>query len=309
MDLPEKLQLIQMLSGLTQQQLAGKIGVSFAALNRWMNKKSTPHPARIKKIDALYFNLTGQKNIPGTALSAKKLAIAAKRRKRGDALRIILQRPDLQGQFDLSLTYNSNRIEGSTLTENETGAILFHNKALPNKSLTEQLEAKNHQAALHFLFDYIKQHKTINEAFILQLHTLLMNGIRPDAGRYRTHGVRIVGTRVVTANFLKVPALMHTLLREIEKPAEDIIAHVSRIHARFEQIHPFADGNGRVGRLLIHAMFLKKGFPPALIQQKKRQKYFLYLSKAQIAEDYGPLEDFMCDTMLESYRIMDFPTS
>lgn len=304
MKLLEKLKLIQELSGLTQEKLAAKIGVTFAALNRWFNKKATPRPARMHRIDELYRELTGEKIIPETALTSKKQLITAQHRKYRNALQIIRRRPDLQDQFDLSLTYNSNRIEGSTLTENETGAILFHNKALPNKSLAEQLGAKNHQTALHVLFDGIAAGQVMNEKFILQLHAVLMNGIHPDSGKYRTHGVRIVGTRVVTANFLKIPILMKKLDDEIEQKKEDTMAHVAFIHARFEQIHPFADGNGRVGRLLMHGMLLQKGLPPALIRQKDRQKYFSFLSKAQIPEDYTPLENFISDAVLKSYRLI-----
>ena len=88
----------------------------------------------------------------------------------------------------MSLTYNSNSIEGSTLTENETADILFRNKNIKNKSLIENLEAKNHQAALEYLFREIKLNFKINENFILKLHSMLMNGIRDDAGMYRRHG-------------------------------------------------------------------------------------------------------------------------
>ncbi|MEK6616953.1 MAG: helix-turn-helix transcriptional regulator, partial [Bacteroidota bacterium] len=140
MKTPEKLKLIQKYSGLTQQQLAVKIGVTFAALNRWINEQASPRPGALQKIDELYLEYSGEKVIPENVLQAKKQLLIQKSHGYKDVLRTLLSRPDVRDQFDLSLTYHSNKIEGSTLTENETGAILFQNKAIPNKSLTEHLE-------------------------------------------------------------------------------------------------------------------------------------------------------------------------
>lgn len=301
----EKLKLIQRYSGLTQYQLAAKIGVTFAALNRWINDQAKPRLAALKKIDELYLEYTGQKVIPENILAAKKQILFSQSRRYKNVLKFILTQPDIRDQFDLSLTYHSNRIEGSTLTEIETGAILFHNKALPNHSLIEQLEAKNHQTALHYLFDFVVKGEKIDENFILKLHAILMSGIHPDSGFYRRHGVRIVGTHVVTANYVKIPILMEELVSGINKKGKDLIFQSAFVHARFEQIHPFGDGNGRVGRLLMHAMLLQKNFPPALIQQEDRQKYFTYLQKAQLQQDYSLLEDFICEAVFQGFKILE----
>ena len=131
-----------------------------------------------------------------------------------------------------------------------------------------------------------------------------MNGIQADAGAYRRHGVRIVGSNVVTANHLKVPDLMRELSNEYEKKANDILARVTKVHSRFEQIHPFSDGNGRVGRLLMNAMLLKKNLPPALIFQEARKFYMLYLNQSQTEADFSRLEDFLCDAVLGAYALM-----
>lgn len=85
--------------------------------------------------------------------------------------------------------------------------MLFNDATLPDKTLREQVEAKNHQTALLFLFDHVSAAKPLDEDLVLHLHTMLMNGIMPDAGRCRRHGVRIVGTDLPTANYLKVPSL------------------------------------------------------------------------------------------------------
>lgn len=305
MTIRQKLHLLQKLSGLTQEDLADKLDVTFAAFNRWINGKAQPRPQALARIDALYRRYSGEGSIPADALVAKKLIIHAKRAKHPQPLKDILAHPDLRDQFLLALTYHSNRIEGNTLTKDETATILFDNAALPHKSLTEQLEAKNHQTALEYLFSYCLQRKALNEALILKLHTTLMSGVRSDAGYYRNHAVRILGAHVPTANFLKIPMLMKELIRSLQRPVRDGIAHMAAIHARFEQIHPFSDGNGRVGRLLMHAMAFRSKLPPPVIRQEQRRLYMRYLEKAQLENDQSLLEDFLCDAFLEGYAILE----
>jgi Fic family protein/DNA-binding XRE family transcriptional regulator len=301
----QKLQLIIKISGLTQAQLAVRLGVTFAALNRWMNDRAVPRPKTLARIDELYKEYSGEKQVPESVVAAKQGIIKEKQKSHAHVLKEIMDNPDIRDQFYLSLTYHSNRIEGSTLSENETAAIMFQNAALPNKSIIEQLEVKNHQAALAYLFEHLTKKKPINETFVLKLHGILMNAIRVDAGGYRNHAVRIMGTHVTTANYVKVPALMKELVEDINQKTKNIVGHIAAIHARFEAIHPFADGNGRIGRLLMHAMALKENLSPLVIVQEKRRFYIAYLNKAQMRDDVGLLEDFVCDAILDGYRIVE----
>lgn len=301
----EKLRIIQRLSGLTQEKVARELGVSFVTLNSWMRDRSTPRAKAQGRIDELYRTTTGQKVIPEEVLQAKLRILQKKGREHRNILKTLLTRRDLYDQFVLSLTYNTNRIEGSTLTEPETAAILFQNISLPDKTLVEQMEVKNHQAALEFLFQSTKKGEKIDQNFILKLHRILLNGIQSDAGAYRNHAVRIVGSRVVTANYLKIPSLMQDLETSIHHEESDTISHASQIHSRFEKIHPFSDGNGRIGRLLMHRMLLDKDLPPAVIRQEEKRFYMTYLSKAQLEEDASLLTDFICDAILEAYRILE----
>lgn len=301
----QKIAIIKQASQLTQEKLAAQLGVSFPTLNSWINGKSIPRKKVQQKIDALYAKLTGQWVIPSDALEAKKQLIVQRAQKLPNVLKKILCRKDLYDEFVLSLTYNSNRIEGSTLTEPETAAILFENAALSDKSIIEHLEVKNHQAALQYLFRHLTEGKGVDEALILKLHAMLMNGIQQDAGQYRRHAVRIVGTHVPTANYLKIPHLMSQLAKDFEKQYRDALAQIAQIHSQFEQIHPFSDGNGRVGRLLMHAMLLQKGLPPALIRQEHRRFYILYLNKSQLENNFSLLEDFLCDAILEAYHLLE----
>lgn len=305
MNTRQKLEIIQKMLGLTQTKLALKFGVSFAAFNSWWTGKSSPRPKMQAAIDELFLEVTGQKTIPADQLTAKKQALYEKSRKFKSIITEILDNPDIRDQFILKLTYHSNSIEGSTLTEPDTAAILFDNAALPNKSLTEQLEAKNHQTALNYLFNHVAKKEKIDEGLVLKLHGILMNGVRPDAGVYRNHAVRITGVNLPTANNSSVPKLMLEVMARAAQKTKDILASSAGVHSKFEQIHPFSDGNGRIGRLLMNAMLLSANFAPAIIRQQKKQLYYTYLYKAQTTGDSSQLEDFLCEAVMIGFKILD----
>ena len=301
----QKLEIIRKMLGLTQTKLAQRLGVSFAAFNSWWTGKSNPRPKMQAAIDELFLEVTGQKIIPADQLTAKKQALDQKSAEHKNVVAEILDNPDVRDQFILKLTYHSNRIEGSTLTEPDTAAILFDNVALPNKSIIEQLEAKNHQTALNYLFDHVAKKEKINEALVFKLHGILMNGIKPDAGAYRNHGVRITGVNLPTANYVSVPKLMTEVMAKATEKTKDVIALAASVHGKFEQIHPFSDGNGRTGRLLMDAMLLQANFAPAIIRNEQKRLYYTYLYKAQTKEDYSQLEDFLCDAIVDGFNILE----
>jgi Fic family protein/DNA-binding XRE family transcriptional regulator len=305
MSVKDKLKLIKDLSGLTQTQIAEKLGISFVAFNNIWNGKSKPRTGTLEKIDLLYKEYTGQKTIPADMLSAKKQLLIKYSKQYRSIIKHILNNKDIYDELLLTLTYNTNRIEGSTLTENDTADILFGNKTLPDHSLIEHLEVKNHQFALQYLLDWIKANSIIDETIILKLHSILMNGIRSDAGMYRRHGVRILGSYVPTANHIKVPSLIERLLFDINSNGKDIILLAAQIHSRFEQIHPFSDGNGRIGRLLMNAMLLIKNVPPAIIKQEDKRQYYNCLQKSQLSGDNTLLQDFICDASSNGAKILD----
>jgi Fic family protein len=305
MNTRQKLEIIQKMLGLTQTKLAERFGVSFVAFNSWWTDKSEPRAKMQASIDELFLEVTGQKIIPSDQLTAKKQALQQKSGEYKNVVDEILHNPDIRDQFILKLTYHSNSIEGSTLTEPDTAAILFDNAALPNKSLTEQLEAKNHQTALNYLFDYIAKKEKIDENLVLKLHSILMNGVRPDAGVYRNHGVRITGVSLPTANYVSIPKLISEVMVKAIEKTSDIIALSALVHSKFEQIHPFSDGNGRVGRLLMNAMLLSANFAPAIIRQERKQLYYTFLYKAQTKEDQSQLEDFLCEAVIDGFKILD----
>jgi len=102
-----------------------------------------------------------------------------------------------------------------------------------------------------------------------------------------------------------VPPKMKKLVRDANRKHADAIEHAAEVHARFEQIHPFSDGNGRIGRLLIHAMLLRKNIPPAVIVQEHRHRYYQSLQRAQQRGDFGPLKDLLCDAVMRGFRILE----
>lgn len=305
MNTRQKLEIIQKRLGLTQVKLAEKFGVSFATFNSWWNERSTPRLRLRTTIDELYLEVTGQKLIPADQLIAKKQFLHQRSKDHPKMISEIINNPDIRDQFILKLTYHSNSIEGSTLTEPDTAAILFNNIALPNKSITEQLEARNHQTAVQYVFDHIAQKGHVDENLILKLHSILMNGIHPDAGTYRDHAVRILGVNLPTANYMSVPTLVPKVIAHTASEIADIISLSARVHAQFEQVHPFSDGNGRVGRLLMSAMLLRENFAPAVIRQQQKQLYYTYLYKAQTTEDRTQLEDFLCEAVMDGFKILE----
>jgi len=286
----------------TQESLARELGVSFVTLNNWLHRKKEPREKGRKAIEELYKKYTGVKESGKDFLEEKRNIVLEKQKKYKNIVKLLSKRKDLFDEFVLSLTYNSNSIEGSTLTVKDTAQILFDGVTVKNKSMREHMEAKNHQTAFEKLFESIIKKEKIDEKMMLSLHAVLMNSILDNAGCYRNHGVRIVGSPVVTANHLKVPELVKKLFREKKI---DILNFVPRFHADFEKVHPFSDGNGRIGRLLMVGMLLEADFPPAIIRQEKKRKYYECLQKAQVKGDYKPLEEFFLDALIEGYRVID----
>ncbi len=308
MTIREQLVLLHTISGLNQEQLSARLRVTVTAYNRWYNEKSVPRAGAQMRIEALLSEYTGVKNshsAGSTMPEYKKAYIATAQKYHRKPLRTILAEPDLRDQFALSLTFHTNSIEGSTFSEADTSVVLFDNATLPNKTLIEHLEARNHQTALLYVFDYIAEGGGMTETLILKLHSILMNGIRPDAGVYRTHAVRIVGTHVPTTNHLRITEKMSECLTLMQKTGGNVYARLAETHALFEQIHPFSDGNGRIGRLLLCAQALGSDLPPPVVRREKRAVYMKSLNRAQLHQEHVPLQEFLLDCIVEGYAILN----
>ena len=292
----EQLKSIILASGWSQEQLAQTLKVSFATLNSWINARSTPRAKAIIAIEKLYLDTVGVESVNAEALqSIKKESLSLK-----ITPERIADNKDLLDRLTLYLTYHTNTIEGSTMTLSDVEEVLFEHKVLSNRTAVEQAEARNHQAALHWLLDELVNRRddfTISVDFILGIHLRLMNGIISGAGQFRTHSVRIMGSRVTLANWPKIPDLLEELVADIKNDNSDVIEKIANIHARFERIHPFSDGNGRTGRLIMLAQALSAGLVPPLITKERKFAYYKYLELAQTKEDYKPLEYFIAESM------------
>lgn len=188
----------------------------------------------------------------------------------------------LEADFNLEMTFNSNAIEGNTLTLHETDMVLRRGITIGNKTLREHFEARNHEKAILFIRNVIAKREKFSKELILNLHREIMREIDPDAGLFRRTHVRILGATHIPPNYLKIDKLVDDLVdwyyaHEKKLPAWLI---ASTVHFQIAHIHPFADGNGRTARLLMNLVLLQKGYPPAVILHVDRKKYYRVLREA-----------------------------
>jgi Fic family protein len=197
----------------------------------------------------------------------------------------------IKESLSLEWTYNSNSIEGNTLTLQETKLVIEEGMTIKGKSLREHFEALNHQDAIAYVEELVAAQYKLKATDILQVHAMVLQRIEKEfAGRYRTSGVRISGANFVPPNALKVHAYMDELIAWVNKEAKKLhpIVMASIFHHRFVWIHPFFDGNGRTVRLVFNLLLMKAGYPPAIILKNDRKKYYDALNRAN-QHDYSKL--------------------
>ncbi|TPV32925.1 Fic family protein [Paucihalobacter ruber] len=190
---------------------------------------------------------------------------------------------NIQESLFIEWTYNSNSIEGNTLSLRETQMVLQDGITIKGKSLREHFEAKNHEDAIHQLFKLVTPNYILNTRDILDLHALVLRAIEQDfAGRLRNGAVRIAGANFVPPNAVKVHDLLEELVLYINQNSQQLnaIELATVFHHRFVYIHPFFDGNGRTVRLAMNLLLMKEGFPPAIILTNDRLKYYSALNMA-----------------------------
>ena len=182
----------------------------------------------------------------------------------------------LREEFMIENTYNSNAIEGNTLTLKETALILQQGITIEGKHIREHLEAIGHKDAFYYMIELADAKNQLTERTIKELHSLVLMNDAKNKGVYRIVEVAIVGSVHDLAPPYLVQEQMEALLNKYEnmKRNKHIIEAVAEYHLRFEGIHPFIDGNGRTGRLIMNLELVKEGFLPVDIKFTDRKKYY-----------------------------------
>ena len=213
----------------------------------------------------------------------------------------------LREQFELEMTYNSNAIEGNSLTLKETFLVITEGITIKGKPLKDHLEAKNHTEALEFIFDLIDKDKkhTFSEHLIRTLHQLVVLDTEKEwAGKYRTSNVLITGTDHKPPEAIEVPGLMHELIDWTRKDKTKLhsVELSAILHHKLVHIHPFFDGNGRTARLAMNVFLLQDGYPLVIILKNDRKKYYRVLARADKG-DYSTLVKFIAQAVERSLDI------
>jgi len=202
---------------------------------------------------------------------------------------------NLEEEFSLAWTYNSNAIEGNTLTLQETELVINTGITVGGKTVNEHLEAINHVKGIDFLRNIVRSKIDISEEIIKEMHKIILSSIDDEeAGNYRTTNVRIVGANHIPPQSMKIPGLMQEFIEwyyENERNLS-ISEMASELHYKFVMIHPFIDGNGRVARLLMNLYLMRNGYPPAIILKVDRKRYYRVLNQANIGRNEG-LDNFI----------------
>ncbi len=188
----------------------------------------------------------------------------------------------------LDWTYNSNAIEGNTLTLSETKVILEDGITIGGKTLKEHLEVINHREAILYVEEIVRRKEAFSEWQIKSIHKIILKGIDNDnAGVYRKENVLISGTAHVPPNYVLVPEQMEQLVKWYNGNGEKLhpVEKAAMLHIILVKIHPFVDGNGRTARLLLNLELMKSGYPPIVIRKEERLEYYNSLDKAHVTDN------------------------
>ena len=228
-------------------------------------------------------------------------------------------------KFRLDWNYHSNNIEGNSLTYGETKALILFGITAQGKPLKDHFEITGHNEAINWILEIVKGETVLTEAFIRQLHTLLLKessykeALTPEGkptrrkievGKYKTqpnHVITVTGETFYFATPEETPAKMHDLLewfrKEKERSAVNPIILAALFHYRFIRIHPFDDGNGRTARILMNFILMQFGFPPVIIKTEDKENYYAVLRLAD-ADELEPFIEYITENLIRSLEIM-----
>lgn len=181
----------------------------------------------------------------------------------------------LREEFMIEFTYNSNAIEGNTLTLKET-AMALEGMTIDQKPLKDHLEAVGHRDAFLYVQDVAEQELPLSENVIKNIHSLVLMNRPDDKGVYRRIPVRIMGAYTEPVQpYMIEPKMTELLLKnEARKSTMTDVERIAFFHLEFEGIHPFIDGNGRTGRLILNLDLIRSGYPPINVKFTDRKRYY-----------------------------------
>lgn len=209
--------------------------------------------------------------------------------------------------LELEYTFNSNKIEGNTLTLQETDLVVNEGITISGKSMREHLEAINHQEAIDYIKELVKGKITISERVVLDIHRIVLKSIQNEyAGKYRNVQVMIKGSKHVPPQPYLLSKLMEDYFlfyMENKKRLHPVIL-AAEMHERLVTIHPFIDGNGRTSRLLMNLILLSNGYVIANIKGdlESRLKYYNALENVQVNNSKDKFLEFVAETELDAIK-------
>lgn len=222
-------------------------------------------------------------------------------------LRSKLDNHTITEALEIEFTYESNRIEGNTLTLRETAMVINEGITIGGKALREHLEAINHKEAILLVEDIVAQQIAFSEYILKQIHALILHGIdRENAGIYRRVPVMISGSQHIPPQPYLLQPLMadYFIFYEENKETLHPIILAAEMHERLVTIHPFIDGNGRTSRLIMNLLLLQNGFPLAILKgdYDSRMKYYNALENVQTQKDKTDFFELILETVISNLK-------
>lgn len=204
----------------------------------------------------------------------------------------------LQDEFLVEFTYNSNAIEGNTLTLKET-ALVLEGLTIDQKPLKDHLEAVGHRDAFLYVISLVSDKVPISERIIREIHALVLMNKPDDKGVYRRISVKIMSSYHEPPEPYLVPTQMEQLVGDLSRDNRHTIEKAALFHLNFEGIHPFIDGNGRTGRLLLNLMLMQAGYPPIDVKFSDRRKYYACFDSYYRDNDASPMVNMVGEYVKE----------